>query len=193
MMDREAPRHDPRRPPAPGALTINLDRAVRARIDQQAAGEGVRPWELVTRWIIERLRDDAMGDDAMGDDRDEMWGEIDALRDRLATVEQRVGALSERTPTERPPRKSGQAPLHLAIARVLSEAGRPLSIGQITEAIREQGLFSGPRNGKPPTTSMISSRLAHSAYRAAFRRDGDQVSLAIPFERLTPGRALPTE
>ena len=185
MTDRIGPPRGPRSGPPAGGLTLQLDRAVRSRIDTQAAGEGVRSWELITRWVIERLRDDEMGDD-----RDEMWGEIDALRERLGSLEAQIKTLGEDRP--RPTRRTRtQAPLHMVIARVLAEAEHPLSIPEISERIHAGKLFAGPRNGRPPSTSMISSRVAHSAYRAAFRREGNQISLAIPFERLVAGRTIP--
>lgn len=172
----------PRRGPREGGLTLTLDAAVRSELSQAAAAAGVRPWELATRWLIERLRDDAVGGE-----REEMWGEIDSITDRLDRLERTVAALPARRERTGAPR---QLPLHLAIARTLHEAGGTLSVDAIAERLRASNAFRGPRSGRPPTTSMISSRVAHEAYRRAFRREGSQVSLVVPFESLAAGKTL---
>jgi hypothetical protein len=172
-----------------------------------AAEAGIRPGELVTRWVEERL------DAARSGEQQPSRGaapapELAALNARIDELSRRVEALASATTTPartaaeaavageptpptarrrgRPP-KAGSArpaaakmpriPLHEEIAAVISERG-PMTAGELATAVVERGRYTAPRSAKPLDSTTINARVSNPIYRSRFVRDKGRIGLA---------------
>lgn len=196
------------------------------------AGElGMRPGELVTKWVEERLEAERSGG-ASPEVRTALEARVEELASRVEALEAgrepRAGrsasstaavepasspttageATGDATPTAMPrrrgrppksattaaaaapaakrgrPRKTDAAtapgkrvPLHQEIIAVIGERG-PQTAAELATAITERGVFQPPRSGKPLDAATVNSRVSNPVYRARFRREGHQITLA---------------
>ncbi|NVM96172.1 GIY-YIG nuclease family protein [Arthrobacter wenxiniae] len=66
--------------------------------------------------------------------------------------------------------------LHVAIERILADAGRSLTTREIADAVNAHGLYARA-DGQPVPTSQVSARLRK--YPALFNKVGNQMSLVV--------------
>ena len=175
--------------------TLYLRLAARpfAALEAAARREGLRPWQLVHRWIEAGL--------ATSEDGAPQTGDVPRLVLRLEEVERRLTALESARPPgstlrsregqvsssrragargkPRAGRRRGRTTsLTTEIVAVLTESGEPLDYGTLAERIRERGIFTPPRSGRELTRSQIAARVSHTFYRDRFIRSGGRVALA---------------
>ena len=199
----------PDRPPRPGGfvprgaddggMSIRLDPRRLAALKLLAAEAGVRPGELVTHWVEERL-DAARAGGAptapaaasqglaqLSARIDELVRRVDAMAaSTVAAPNAAVPGAAPTTPRRgRPPkaRSGGRAPgvrkvaLHDEIVAVISERG-PLTAAELATAIVERGRYAPPRSGKPLDAATVNSRVSNPTYRARFSRSEGRIGLA---------------
>ena len=169
-----------------------------------AAEAGLRPGELVTRWVEERLDAARSGEQPSGGPSAGVGAaELAALTARIDALSQRVDALaaSGRATTGtaaeqgaervaparrrgRPPKSGRQPaakvpriPLHEEIAAVITERG-PLTAGELAEAISERGRYTAPRSAKPLDATTVNARVSNPIYRPRFVRNSGRIGLA---------------
>lgn len=182
-------------------MSIRLDPRRLAALKLLAGEAGLRPGELVTWWVEERLDAARSGAvpagrqaDALAELRtrvDELAARIDALATTPSTASETAAGTSlaepspaeTATPRRRPgrPRKTETAPaipgprripLHEEIAAVIAERG-PQTAAELASAIVERGRYSAPRSARPLDAATVNSRVSNPAYRDRFvRRDG---------------------
>ena len=185
-------------------MSIRLDPRRLAALKLLAAEAGVRPGELVTRWVEERLDAARSGERPSG--APAAASELAALNARLDELSRRVDALAaapaaasapaiaeakpKAPPTGkrrgRPPKaasarpaagKTPRVPLHDEIAAVIAERGA-LTAGELATAIVERGRYTAPRSAKPMDSTTINARVSNPIYRSRFVRDKGRIGLA---------------
>jgi hypothetical protein len=184
-------------------MSIRLDPRRLAALKLLAAEVGVRPGELVTKWVEERLDAARSGEQPVAAARanelaalnariDELTRRVDSLAAGGAAPEPRAGAGSSAEPAPpakrrgRPPKsaakpaaaaKSPRVPLHDEIAAVISERG-PMTAGELAAAILERGRYTAPRSAKPLDSTTVNARVSNPIYRSRFTRDSGRIGLA---------------
>jgi hypothetical protein len=187
-----------------GGMSIRLDPRRLAALKLLAAEAGIRPGELVTHWVEERLDAARAGGApaapaAASQEIAQLSARIDELARRLddmaASAAGAAGAPAAVPPATTPapqPRRRGRPPkarpaagprparrvaLHDEIVAVISERG-PLTAGELAAAIVERGRYAPPRSGKPLDAATVNSRVSNPTYRARFTRSGGRIGLA---------------
>jgi hypothetical protein len=183
-------------------MSIRLDPRRLAALKLLAAEGGLRPGELVTKWVEERLdaaragAPAAMGQSAVAAPPPAALAELSA---RIDALTRRVDAMGQARPTEtatvapakrrgRPPKAKGGArnapasagprvALHDEISAVIAERG-PMTAGELATAIVERGRYTAPRSAKPLDAATVSARVSNPIYRPRFVRDKGRISLA---------------
>lgn len=186
-------------------MSIRLDPRRLSALKLLAAEAGVRPGELVTAWVEERLdaaragRPASQAAGAAPAQLAELTARVDELARRLDTLQGApVTEAAAEAPAPRrrgrPPKAAGQAaaasdagepaaapadrvPLHEEIAEVIRERG-PLSAGEIATAIAERGRYAAPRSSRPLDAATVNSRVSNPAYRDRFARSDGRIGLA---------------
>jgi hypothetical protein len=183
-------------------MSIRLDPRRLAALKLLAAEAGVRPGELVTHWVEERLDAARAGgaSSAPAGGSQEMArlsARIDELVRRVDAMAASAAAAPPAPPratpeTAPPPRRRGRPPkarpaagtprprkvaLHDEIVAVISERG-PLTAAELASAIVERGRYAPPRSGKPLDAATVNSRVSNPTYRARFSRSGGRIGLA---------------
>lgn len=188
-------------------MSIRLDPRHLGTLRALASEAGVRPGELVTLWVTERLDAERRGAPSPLD----LGPVLDALNDRIEALTRRVDAMAggsapaavadpDASPAATAPRrrgrppKSGSAPttgrkasrargknpavpLHEEIAAVLAERG-PLSAAELAEAVTSRGIYAPPRSGKALDATAVSVRVSNPRYRSRFTRQDGKIGLA---------------
>lgn len=182
-----------------GGMSIRLDPRRLAALKLLAAEAGVRPGELVTHWVEERLDADRAGGAAPP--AAAAPGALAALTARVDEIAQRLDALAasrvaspaaEAAPPTPAPRRRGRPPkagsarrapkarrvaLHDEIIAVIAERG-PMTAADLAGAIVERGRYAPPRSGKPLDAATVNSRVSNPTYRARFTRSEGRIGLA---------------
>jgi hypothetical protein len=181
-------------------MSIRLDPRRLAALKLLAAEAGLRPGELVTRWVEERL--DAAragggvpGPQASQDGLAKLSARIDELARRLDAVsasppltaipipagQAESGAPQPRRrgrpPKARATARSPKVALHDEIIAVIAERG-PLTAADLADAIVARGRYAPPRSGKPLDAATVNGRVSNPTYRARFVRSGGRIGLA---------------
>lgn len=189
-----------------GGMSIRLDPRRLSALKLLASEAGVRPGELVTHWVEERLDAARAGGPAAAATSGAALVE---LQDRVATLERRIDALGAAGETsgaasgsqpsgsqpsgKAPARRRGRPPkaatprraaasgsrvaLHDEIAAVIEHRG-PSSAAEIAAGVVERGRYTPPRSSKPIDASIINSRVSNPVYRARFTRHDGKIGLA---------------
>jgi hypothetical protein len=178
-------------------MSIRLDpRRVNAL--KHLAGEaGVRPGDLVRRWVEERIDAERSGAEVTAAGGTEtLLGRLEALAQRVAALELAgavapgenepaapEAAVPDQPPRARPSKKVSAAPsgervaLHDEMIAVLRERG-PLPAADLAAAIVERGRYAVPRSGKPLDAKTVSQRVSNPTYRSRFVRREGRIGLA---------------
>ena len=188
------------RGPDDGGMSIRLDPRRLAALKLLAAEAGVRPGELVTHWVEERL-DAARAGTApaaapgagtqgiaqLSARVDELVRRIDAMAASAATAPSDETSVPAPTPRRRgrPPKarpaagaaRGRKVALHDEIVAVISERG-PLTAAELATAIVERGRYTPPRSGKPLDAATVNGRVSNPTYRARFTRSEGRIGLA---------------
>jgi hypothetical protein len=187
-----------------GGMSIRLDPRRLGSLKLLAAEAGIRPGELVTRWVEERL------DAARGGAPAPLPSAAPAPGpDALASLSARVDELFRRldqmtaapTPAESPgdaapapakhgpgrPRKAAstksarkggpKVALHEEIIAVIGELG-PQTAAELASVIVERGRYQPPRSKKPLDAAQVNARVSNPTYRARFVRREHRIGLA---------------
>ena len=183
-------------------MSIRLDPRRLGSLKLLAAEAGIRPGELVTRWVEERL-DAARGgapaptssspapsQDALGSLAarvDELFRRLDQMTaaPSAASAVEAASAPAKRGPgrprkaaTKTSARKAGaKVALHDEIIAVIGELG-PQTAAVLASAIAERGRYQAPRSGKPLDAATVNARVSNPTYRARFVRREHRIGLA---------------
>jgi hypothetical protein len=182
-----------------GGMSIRLDPRRLGSLKLLAAEAGLRPGELVTRWVEERLdaaRSGAPAPSAISPDAlatlaarvDELAYRIDQMSAAPAAALPAVdvGVAPAKRGPGRPRkaagatsvRKSGpKVALHDEIMAVISERG-PQTAGELASAIVERGRYQPPRTKKPLDAAQVNARVSNPTYRGRFVRNEHRIGLA---------------
>jgi hypothetical protein len=190
-------------------MAISVDPRRLGLLKQLAAEAGLRPGQLVQRWIEERLDAERSGAPVGGSAGSERLTRLEAavaqLTNRIAALESRVeagpaagGTRSPVAPAHRRgrPRKDAttssrrqrtgpaeRVALHDEIIAVIAERG-PSTAAELAAAIVERGRYHPPRSSRPLDAATVNSRVSNPIYRARFSRSGHRIGLAEgPAER----------
>ena len=186
-------------------MSIRLDPRRLAALKLLAAEGGLRPGELVTKWVEEHLdaarsgAPTAMPQSAVGAPPAAALAQLNA---RIDALTQRVDALSLARPAEDaepatatpPAKRRGRPPkakaarraapsagprvaLHDEITALIAERG-PMTAGELATAIVERGRYTAPRSPKPLDAATVSARVSNPIYRPRFVRNKGRISLA---------------
>jgi hypothetical protein len=178
-------------------MSIRLDPRRLAALKLLAAEAGVRPGELVTVWVEERLDAARHGapspaPTALADLSarvDELARRLDALTASATTTAPASAAAAPeappaprrrgRPPKARPPTAlaAPRVPLHAEIEAVIAERG-PLTAAELAQAIKERGRYTAPRSARPLDAATVNSRVSNPVYRARFTRRDGKIGLA---------------
>jgi hypothetical protein len=179
-----------------GGMSIRLDPRRLGSLKLLAAEAGVRPGELVTRWVEERLDAARSGAPAAVDSDavsllaarvDELTRRLDQLAGTPVAAprtEATAPAPAKRGPGR--PRKSPAAPtrragpkvaLHDEIMAVITELG-PQTAAELASAIVARGRYQPPRSGKPLDAAIVNARVSNPTYRGRFVRREHRIGLA---------------
>lgn len=186
-------------------MSIRLDPRRLSALKLLAAEAGMRPGELVTSWVEERLDAARAGKaqaPAPGVTRADLERMAQRVEENRRLIEQLLAARAAgEAPSEAPaPRRRGRPPkaaapgapgtaptpeapagaripLHEEITDVIRERG-PLSASEIATAIHERGRYSAPRSSKPLDAATVNSRVSNPAYRDRFARADGRIGLA---------------
>jgi len=181
-------------------MSIRLDPRRLGSLKLLAAEAGVRPGELVTRWVEERL-DAARG----GAPSPSAAPSPDALASLTARVDELFRRLEQMTAAPaapdapdgvapapakrgpgRPRKQAAAAPrqkagpkvaLHDEIIAVIGERG-PQTAAELASAIVERGRYQPPRTKKPLDAAQVNARVSNPTYRARFVRREHRIGLA---------------
>ena len=187
-------------------MAIRVDPRRLTLLKELAAAEGLRPGQLVQRWVEERLDAERSGQPApsvVGPDP-----RVAAIEATLAALAARIDEVAQRmqtAPSEPAPRRRGRPPkartaatsssaapprsptaassrnghvgLHDEIIAVIAERG-PSTAAELAIAIRERGRYQPPRSSKPLDAATVNSRVSNPVYRARFRRSEGRIGLA---------------
>jgi hypothetical protein len=182
-------------------MSIRLDPRRLAALKLLAAEAGVRPGELVTHWVEERLDAARAGTaPAAGPGAGAGTQGIAQLSARVDELVRRIDAMAasaaaapdETSVPASTPRRRGRPPkarpaagaargrkvaLHDEIVAVISERG-PLTAAELATAIVERGRYTPPRSGKPLDAATVNGRVSNPTYRARFTRSEGRIGLA---------------
>jgi hypothetical protein len=185
-------------------MAIRLDPRRLSLLKQLAGEAGVRPGELVTHWIEERLDAERSGTGPPAVAAAPSGFALESISRRLDELAQRVDQLSSAgsgaAPDQAAAPSSGQAasgrrraararasvphtsagrrvPLHEEIASVIAEGG-PMSAADIARAIVERGRYSAPRSDRPLDAATVNSRVSNPTYRSRFQRAEGKIGLS---------------
>ncbi|HLY35382.1 MAG TPA: hypothetical protein VKU35_01555 [Candidatus Limnocylindria bacterium] len=187
-------------------MAIRVDPRRLGLLKELAAAEGLRPGQLVQRWVEERLDAERSGvpvpagAGAVAADRVQaLEADLAALASRVDHLVARISAAPEpasptaaQTEAAQPRRRgrprtrplaqtkasaNGKVALHDEIIAVLRDSG-PSTAAELATAIRERGRYQPPRSAKPLDAATVNSRVSNRVYRARFRRSGGKISLA---------------
>jgi hypothetical protein len=182
-----------------GGMSIRLDPRRLGSLKLLAAEAGIRPGELVTRWVEERL-------DAARSGAPVPSSPVDS--DAVASLTARVDDLARRldqmsgTPTAEPETEAAAAPakrgpgrpkksagatrarkgpkvaLHDEITAVIKELG-PQTAAELASAIAARGRYQAPRSAKPLDAATVNARVSNPTYRGRFVRREHRIGLAV--------------
>jgi hypothetical protein len=184
-------------------MSIRLDPRRLAALKLLAAEGGLRPGELVTKWVEERLDAARSGAPAaavpsatqpspaalaqINARLDELSSRIDGLSRTQAAQPATIPSAQPAKRRGRPPKAGGRATaprsagrrvaLHDEIAMIITERG-PLTASELAAAIVERGRYSAPRSTKPLDAATVSARVSNPIYRPRFVRNKGRISLA---------------
>jgi hypothetical protein len=189
-------------------MSIRLDPRRLAALKLLAGEEGLRPGELVTRWVEERLDAARAGQPAPAAGGGADSAQLAALSARVDELAQRLDALAAPAPalpveaTVAPksaetatPKRRGRPPKAAAETRrsTSAAAGRvplheeiiavisergPMTAGDLAAAIKERGRYTSPRSAKPFDATTVNARVSNPVYRSRFTRDKGRIGLA---------------
>jgi hypothetical protein len=181
-------------------MSIRLDPRRLGALKLLAAEAGVRPGELVTRWVEERLdaaRPGGAAPASVAPDAlavviarvDELYRRLDQMTATpAAEPEAAKGALEAEPapkrgpgrPRTKPPRPKAapRVPLHEEIAAVIAERG-PQTAAELASAIAERGRYQAPRTAKPLDSATVNARVSNPTYRSRFVRREGRIGLAV--------------
>jgi hypothetical protein len=175
-------------------MSIRLDPRRLGVLKRLAAEGGVRPGDLVLRWVEERI-DGTRGAEAAAPAPD-MARQLAGLTARVEALE--AAARAAAAPAVQPTPATGSEPasrvrrrsasvsaapagervaLHDEMIAVLRERG-PMSAAELAGAITERGRYAPPRSGKALDAAMVSQRVSNPTYRSRFTRDAGRIGLA---------------
>ena len=183
-------------------MSIRLDPRRLGSLKLLAAEAGIRPGELVTRWVEERL-DAARGGTpapspsaAASPDAlvsltarvDELFRRLDQMTAAPAAPESPAEAAPaparrgpgrpRKTDATAPRRKAGpRVALHDEIIAVIGELG-PQTAAELASAIVERGRYQPPRSKKPLDAAQVNARVSNPTYRGRFLRREHRIGLA---------------
>ncbi|HEX6656420.1 MAG TPA: hypothetical protein VF153_09435 [Candidatus Limnocylindria bacterium] len=189
-------------------MSIRLDPRRLAALKLLAGEEGLRPGELVTRWVEERL-DAARAGSAAPATAAAPNAELAALSKRVDELAKRLDAFTATAPAAAAsiaepaepaePKRRGRPPKASTTggavepARATASGPRvplheeimavisergPMTAGELATAIKERGRYSTPRSSKPFDASTVNARVSNPVYRARFTRDKGRIGLA---------------
>ena len=185
-------------------MSIRLDPRRLNALKLLAAEAGMRPGELVTRWVEERL--DAARPGAVAPAAPAVAPDaLRALSARIDELAQRLDALAPATVVAEPtpaaeapaPKRRGRPPkvalaaarprpaavgiakvaLHDEISAVIGERG-PQTAAELAIAIAERGRYRQPRSAKPLDAATVNARVSNPKYRPRFVRREGRIGLA---------------
>jgi hypothetical protein len=184
-------------------MSIRLDPRRLGALKLLAAEAGVRPGELVTRWVEERLdaaRPGGAAPASVAPDAlavvvarvDELYRRLDqmaAAPDAPAAEPEAAKEALEAEPAPKrgpgrprtkPPRPKAapRVPLHEEIAAVIAERG-PQTAAELASAIAERGRYQAPRTAKPLDSATVNARVSNPIYRSRFVRREGRIGLAV--------------
>jgi hypothetical protein len=184
-------------------MSIRLDPRRLGALKQLAGEAGLRPGELVLRWVEERLDAERRGVApqagavaAPAADLGAALARLDELAARVAALEsgpsvapaapvvaeapagEPVARRRGRPRKSPPPAPSGpRVALHDEITAVIEERGA-LTAAEIAQAIAARGRYAPPRSGKRLDAATVNSRVSNPAYRERFKRQDGRIGLA---------------
>ena len=187
-------------------MSIRLDPRRLGALKQLAGEAGLRPGELVLRWVEERIDAERRGGipappaetspAPAGADLSGLAARIDALAGRVSELEGRSATMpatleaapaAEAEPVKRrrgrprtspvPARRGPRVALHDEITAVIEERGASTA-ADIAQAIAERGRYTPPRSGKGLDAATVNSRVSNPAYRERFVRQDGRIGLA---------------
>jgi hypothetical protein len=182
-----------------GGMSIRLDPRRLGALKLLAAEAGVRPGELVTRWVEERLdsaRSGAAPASIAPDALATVIARVDELSRRLdaiaalpasapgAAVDEEAAAPAPKRGPGRPrktpaePKARPRIALHDEIAAVIAERG-PQTAAELASAIAERGRYRPPRSAKPLDAATVNARVSNPTYRSRFVRRERRIGLAV--------------
>jgi hypothetical protein len=182
-----------------GGMSIRLDPRRLGALKLLAAEAGIRPGELVTRWVEERLDAARSGAPAPATVDGDAMASLSARVDELARrLDQMAGAPSAEPQTEaaaappkrgpgRPRKAAGAAAtrkarprvaLHDEITAVIRELG-PQTAAELASAIAARGRYQAPRSAKPLDAATVNARVSNPTYRGRFVRREHRIGLAV--------------
>jgi hypothetical protein len=182
-------------------MSIRLDPRRLGSLKLLAAEAGIRPGELVTRWVEERL-DAARGgtpapSPSVAPAPDALAGLAARVDELFRRLDQMTAAPVAESPVEAAPapakrgpgrprktaavaprRKAGlKVALHDEIIAVIGELG-PQTAAELASAIVERGRYQPPRSKKPLDAAQVNARVSNPTYRARFVRREHRIGLA---------------
>jgi len=191
-----------------GGMSIRLDPRRLGALKLLAAEAGIRPGELVTRWVEERLdaaRSATPAGSAVSPDIiatlaariDDLSRRLDQLAAPPATTAETEPGAASATPTKRGrgrPRKSSEALAPRRAAKPRKAAGPkvalhdeiaaviselgPQTAAELATAIAARGRYQAPRPAKPLDAATVNARVSNPTYRARFVRREHRIGLA---------------
>ena len=178
-------------------MSIRLDPRRLGALKLLAAEAGIRPGELVTRWVEERLdaaRSGAPAPIVDGDAMAALAARVDELARRLdqltATATAEPMGETAAVPVKRGPGRPRKSPpastrkggpkiaLHDEIIAVIRELG-PQTASELASAIVARGRYQVPRSGKPLDAATVNARVSNPTYRGRFVRREHRIGLAV--------------
>lgn len=177
-------------------MSIRLDPRRLGSLKLLAAEAGIRPGELVTRWVEERLDAARSGSPAPSPVDSDAVASLTARVDELARRLDQMGSAptaepqpeAAAAPAKRGPgrprkaastRKAGtKVALHDEITAVIKELG-PQTAAELASAIAERGRYQAPRSAKPLDAATVNARVSNPTYRGRFVRREHRIGLAV--------------
>ncbi len=177
-------------------MSIRLDPRRLGALKLLAAEAGVRPGELVTSWVEERLDAARAGSPPPSPADTDGLALLAARVDELARrLDQMAAAPTTEPETEAPappakrrpgrPRKAASTPkaaprvaLHDEITAVIRELG-PQTAAELASAIAARGRYQAPRTAKPLDAATVNARVSNPTYRGRFVRREHRIGLAV--------------
>ena len=177
-------------------MSIRLDPRRLGALKLLAAEAGVRPGELVTSWVEERLDAARAGSPPPSPVDASALALLAARVDELAQRLDQIAAAPAAEPeTDAPPppakrgpgrpRKAAATPkaaprvaLHDEITAVIRELG-PQTAAELASAIAARGRYQAPRTAKPLDAATVNARVSNPTYRGRFVRREHRIGLAV--------------